>query len=293
MRRLFTTEEAAARGLTPAALSWGDKNGRWRRIEYGVYGEGPDEPSELDRARAIMHTTAGVASGRVAGALLGLDSVEIQGVDVTVAPGGNRRRKGVRRRKLPPERIVTVHGVRCTDGLQTLIDLAAELDDLAWEQALESTLRKGLATVRQWHDALPDLRRSRTPGARRIARVLALRPEGAPATGSLLETLMVQLIRLMPTTPEPRRQVTVTNAWGEFVAHVDLAWPALGVFIELDGEHHRGQPVYDASRETAVVAATGWLCGRFTWTEVTRYPKTTARRLAMVLDQARRRPVGS
>ena len=42
-------------------------------------------------------------------------------------------------------------------------------------------------------------------------------------------------------------------------------------------------------RETAVVAATGWLPGRFTWTEVTRYPEVTKRRLAGIANQARRR----
>lgn len=71
---------------------------------------------------------------------------------------------------------------------------------------------------------------------------------------------------------------------------LDTAGPDLGLFAELDGEHHKDQPVYDARRETAVVAATGWLCGRFTWTEVVHTPNSTARRLAALADQARRRP---
>jgi very-short-patch-repair endonuclease len=73
-------------------------------------------------------------------------------------------------------------------------------------------------------------------------------------------------------------------------ARVDLAWPDLGLFVELDGQHHKDQPVYDSRRETAVVAATGWRCGRFTWTEVVRVPTATARRLADLANQARRRP---
>ena len=121
--------------------------------------------------------------------------------------------------------------------------------------------------------------------------MLAVRPPGAPATESLLETLMVQLARTVPGLPPPTRQLEVYDSHGNFVARVDLAWPELGLFIELDGQQHKGQPVYDARRETAVVAATGWLCGRFTWHEVVRIPVTTARRLADVVDQARRRPV--
>ncbi len=77
----------------------------------------------------------------------------------------------------------------------------------------------------------------------------------------------------------------------QFVAEVDLCCPQLGLFIELDGQQHLGQPVYDARRETAVVAATGWLVGRFTWYEVVHVPRQTALRLAALVDQARRRPL--
>ena len=102
---------------------------------------------------------------------------------------------------------------------------------------------------------------------------------------------MVQLARNVEGLPAPVRQHVLSSRAGNFVAQIDLCWPELGLFIELDGEHHKGQPVYDARRETAVVALTGWLCGRFTWTEVTRIPRTTARRLGELADAARSRPL--
>ncbi len=98
---------------------------------------------------------------------------------------------------------------------------------------------------------------------------------------------MVQLVRRVPDLPDPVRQVEV--GW----ARVDLAWPSLGLFVELDGQRHKDQPLYDSRRETEIVAATGWLCGRFTWSEVVRLPTSTARRLAALADQARRRPIGA
>ena len=281
MRRLFTTEEALARGLTIATLKWGARTGRWRRICKGVYGVGPEDPTNLDLARGqVFVRKAGVASGGLAGLLHGLDSVELDD-------------NPVRRRDLPPERVVVLFGTRCTDGLQTLIDLAATFDDLVWEQALESALRKRLTTVAALEAALSDLGRARVNGTARIRRVLALRPPGAAPTESLLETLMVQLIRTANQVPDPVRQYRVEDRHGQFVARVDLSWPDLGVFLELDGEQHKGKPLYDASRETAVVAATGWLCGRFTWTEVVHHPASTRRRLAAIVDQARRRPMTS
>jgi very-short-patch-repair endonuclease len=170
------------------------------------------------------------------------------------------------------------------------MDLAAEVTDEVWEQALESALRKRLTTIAELIDVAAEMGRTRTPGAARIRRVLALRPAGAPATGSILETMMIQLARKLEGLPEPLRQVEVVDPFGNFVAFVDLAWPDLGLFIELDGQQHEGQPVYDARRETAVVAATGWLVGRFTWREVVELPVSTARRLAALVEQARRRP---
>ncbi len=269
VRRLYRTEELA---LSRSALRWGEKTGRWQRIDRGVWAEGPEDPSRLDRARAAVMATGGVASHHLAGVLYGLDSVNLDGLWITLPPTASSGRPRSCRRRLPPECVVSVCGLPCTDGTRTLADLAASLSDAVWEHALESALRKRLTSI----DAVRGNR-----------RVLDRRPAGAPPTESLLETLMVQLARTVPGLPDPVRQLQVGRA------RLDLAWPQLGLFVELDGQHHKDQPVYDARRETAVVAATGWLCGRFTWTEVVHMPNTTARRLAEVAEQARRRPVSS
>jgi hypothetical protein len=271
LRRLFTTREAASAGLTSSALRWGEGRGRWRRACRGVYAGGPDDPSDLDLARATVMASGAIASGGLAGVLHGLD-----GVAVDARP--------IRRRSLPTDRVIDLAGLRCTDGLQTVIDLAGVLDDLVWEQALESALRRRLLSVGDLERELPVLGRAKVPGTVRIRRVLRLRPPGAPPTGSLLETLMLQLARTVPGLGEPVRQLRIGSMC------LDQAWPELGLFIELDGQQHLDQPVYDARRETAIVAATGWLCGRFTWTEVVRVPTVTARRLGALADQARRRP---
>lgn len=270
MRRLFRSDET---GLTPEALRWGERKGRWRRVDRRVWAEGPEEPGELDRARATVLATGGVASHHLAGVLHRLDSVELDGPWVTLRPTANGRRARVVRRSLPLERVVTVAGIPCTDGMQTMVDLALSLDDLRWEQALESALRQRLTSV-------DDVRTANR-------RVTALRPAGAPPTESLLETRFVQLVRTVPGLPDAVRQLWIEEAH----ARLDQAWPELGLFAELDGQHHLGQPVYDARRETAVVAATGWLCCRFTWTEVVRVPGSTARRLGALAEQARRRPL--
>lgn len=270
-----------ASGITSKALRYGERTGRWRRIAHGVYIEGAADPSPLETSCAEVLSCGGVASGRLAAVLLGLDGVRLGGAEITVPPSGNGRRPGVRRRRVSPREIINVNGVPCTDGLRTLSDLAACLTDDQWEQAMECGLRRDLVTV-------PMLDHVDSP---RTRRVLALRPHGALPTDSFLETRMVQLARTVSGLDPPTRQLVIRDRHDEFVAKVDLAWPELGLFIELDGQHHAAQPVHDARRETAVVAATGWLCGRFTWIEVTRVPRATARRLADIVDRARARPV--
>jgi very-short-patch-repair endonuclease len=121
----------------------------------------------------------------------------------------------------------------------------------------------------------------------RAVRVLSRRGLHVPATESLMETLMVQLAR--PVLGELTRQHDVHNASGLFIARLDLARLDIGLFIELDGQHHKDQPVYDARRETAVVAATGMLPGRFTWYELTEIPRSTQRRLEELGAQAEAR----
>lgn len=102
---------------------------------------------------------------------------------------------------------------------------------------------------------------------------------------------MVQLARQVEGLAPPVRQYRLDHPDGRSVIRLDLSWPELGLFLELDGQHHKGQPQYDAARETAVVAVTGWLCGRFTWSDVVYRPQSTKRRLADLVLQARRRPL--
>jgi very-short-patch-repair endonuclease len=279
MRLPLTRQSLLARGMTPATIRWALQTGELLKLAPGTYLVGPEPPTQLEVAVGTVARTGGVASHHLAGVLLNFDSVWLRTPFVTAPLGLRKATPGVRHLALSVEEVTTAASVPCTNGHRTLIDLAEYLDDIRWEHALEYALRKRMTSVDHVAGELHEMGRRRTPGTTRIRRVLELRPYDAPPTESLLETLMVQLIRKYSRLPEPTRQHVVVDRYGDFVARVDLAWPELGVFIELDGEHHKSQPRYDARRETAVVATTGWLPARFTWTEVTRIPELTARRL--------------
>jgi hypothetical protein len=277
-------------GLTRAKLRWGEHQGKWRHVRGPVWRFGPSPPTALDDALAVVLMSWGAASDHLAGVLTALDSVTlVAGAPVATVPrSATHRRLPVRTRDLPPERIVDVHGFMCTDGLQTIIDLAATLDDDVWEQALESGLRKKLFTIDALTAAAPELSKNHTRGLVRIRRVLACRPVGAPPTESYLETLMVQIVRTVPGLPPPVRQLVVYDRYGVFVARIDLAWPQFGVFLELDGQHHKDQPVHDANRQNKITIATGWLGARFTYRQATEYPTVTARDVLALVERGKR-----
>src|SRR5436305_12945233 len=107
-------------GLTRAELRWGEQTGRWRRADVGVWAEGPEDVSTLDRARAAVLRTGGVASHHLAGVLHGLDEVQLDGIWVTLPRSANGRRSRVSRRDLPAGTVLEVAGLRCTDGWRTL-----------------------------------------------------------------------------------------------------------------------------------------------------------------------------
>ena len=265
MRRLFRGAES---GLTNHALRWAVQCGRIQRVQRDIFADGPEPVTDLDRERAAVLAAGSPARGGLGGVLLGLDSVTLDGAPT---------------RRTPCASSTMVDGTLCADARTVLLDLAATLDDDRWEQAFESALRRRLVSV----DDFADLPRG-VPGVRRVRRVVARRGD-VPPTESLLETLMVQLIRSVPSLPTPTRQRVITWPDGRFVARVDLCWPDLGIFLELDGQGHRDQPVYDASRQTSVVTVTGWLVGRFTWREVVHTPRSTARRLEALVATARQR----
>src|SRR5688500_13157458 len=108
MRRLFTTSEAFADGMSRSAIAWGERSGKWQRVERGVYADGFEPLDALDRARARVLACGAVARGSLAGVLHELDSVVLDD-------------RPTRRRPLPPEHLV-IAGIPCADALQTLVD---------------------------------------------------------------------------------------------------------------------------------------------------------------------------
>lgn len=217
--------------------------------------------------------TNGVAADSLNAVLQNFDGVKLSNPRILVPRKVSASRDGIVRTTVMPTETVLRHQVRCTPPGVTLLSLTKTLDDIVWEQTMEFCLRKKFVTPSQ---LLEWSQRNN-----RVRRVLETRGGlEMPNTDSLLETLAIQLLRRDPRIPVPIRQFPIHLGTGRRLAKLDLCWPALGLFVELDGQQHEDQPVYDARRQTEVTAVTGWRCGRLTWDEVTQWPEATLRLLA-------------
>jgi very-short-patch-repair endonuclease len=262
---------SSGRGSTPA----GKAGGPFQQLHAELIAAGRSAFAHSLTAAALHE------SAHKRGADRGPDALDIPwhgAVDVAVERGGSGRRP---RRRVPTQHITTVAGLRCTDGLLTLLDLASVVDARRWEHALEASLRYGLTTITEIEEALAAPGRRDREAVRVVAAVLAMRPHDAAPTGSLLETLFVQLAR-EHCLPVPARQhrVDVSPTKRYFV---DLAWPAHRFFLELDGRDHAKQQLHDADRLAAIVATTGWSYITLTWPQVVGTPTRTAARVGGIL----------
>ena len=260
---------------------------RWRRVAPGIYlvrAQPADWRAPLLAAQ-LWGGPGAVLSHDSAGALLGL------GVSRAVHLSVRRSTKPpadwyVHRRAVPAERVVvSATGLlRHTDLLSTLADLAASLDDVRFEWALESALRLRLSTS----VALADLGVGDGKGqaARRVRRVLALRGADVQPTGSVLETQFVQAAAV--DVPALQRQVRLDLGGGHGTVFLDLAWPELGLFIEIDGHWHDEAPARadDRNRQNEIVIAMGWRPLRYSGDDLRRRPCYCATRLEAACRQA-------
>ncbi|HUR76314.1 MAG TPA: hypothetical protein VMZ22_00060 [Acidimicrobiales bacterium] len=270
MRKLRTAADLSAAGWTVGRLRRELREQRITRIVKGVYGEGGDPPSELDVMRATALVTNGVCDAVLTAHMLDVDGVRRWRPKVLVSAGTAAKREWVRRVSVLPAATVEIGQVACLPAADMLWELALVLDDVHWEQALEFCLRRRLVSLEE----IDAWMQRETEASRRVKRVIKARGGlFVAATESLLETLAVQLIRTDPSIPTPTRQYAIYDEHGNFVGRPDLCWPELGVFLELDGQGHRGQPVYDAVRQTRIAIKTRWLCGRLTWEQCTTFLK--------------------
>ncbi|MEQ6896545.1 DUF559 domain-containing protein [Microbacterium sp. KR10-403] len=218
--------------------------------------------------------------------------------DVAVcAPARHPRRDGVRGHQTPLRFVKTVthpvFGVRLADPSTTWAQLAAVLRDpydlvAAGDAAIREQMFKddppALATMTQLTDAVAVGRRAGVNALRAALPQVRSRSASRPET-------RCRLLIVDAGMPEPELNWTVNDEYGSFVACVDLAYPALKIAIEYEGEHHLKDPAQWAKdiERYERLARLGWHVVRVTKAALFGDPQSVVRRVrSAVAERAAR-----
>jgi hypothetical protein len=235
---VFSRRQAAAEGLSEAAMSRRAMSGRWEIVFPGVYRL--PGTTRTGRQRAMAAVLWGGASAAVshttAARLLRLEGTRSPELHLTLPNTFGRRPHDFvlhRVTALPSGDLVVVDGIRCTSATRTIIDCGALLPDEALETAFEHARRMGLSSAAALARRAEELCGRGRPGSTRIRRLVALQQGGDRPLESRLEVRMARLLR-RSGLPTPKRQHVV----GRF--RLDFAWPGRNVACECDGFEHHG-----------------------------------------------------
>jgi very-short-patch-repair endonuclease len=203
-------------------------------------------------------------------------------VHLTVETGSavrNRADRFVHRLPVASDEITRIAGIPVTTATRTWRDLAMELP-CPQLLAVTDQLLAGPATAATLEAAL-----RRRPGGRGAARARAVLRVADALAGSPMESVLRWTL-LDAGLPRPVLQHVVSDAAGRFAGRADLAWPALRVLVEFDGDLHRDRDVFvnDLRRQNRLVA-TGWTVLRFSSADLLGRPDEVVAEVRAALRQ--------
>jgi len=285
---VVSRQQLLALGLTRRGIEHRVARGRLRPVARGVYAVGRPEIDRRGRwmaavlacgptrAAALSDEPTAVLSHWSAAAHWGLAG-ECTQVDVSARTCSHREVTGVRlhrRGGLRPEDVTVHDGIPVTTPIQTLIDLAGEMDDRRLERAVNKADRLDLVDPETLLRALSSYSSRR--GVARLRSLLGARV--FRLTDSELERRFLRLVRRV-NLPVPRTGARLNGF------KVDFYWPELGLVVETDGlRYHRtpAQQACDRERDQAHTAA-GLTQLRFTHAQIFRDPARVGQILRAVV----------
>ena len=240
------------------------RSGRLRAVLPGIYALPglAGNPSIRVRAAVLRHPDGVVLTGAAARALFWptapMPSIEIATpAAVSQVPGFT-----FNRRRIPPELIVDLAGVRYSSPALTAIDLA----DFACADAIDIALRERRATLDGMYEALR-LTPNRTGNS--VRRRLLLDSRAQP--WSAAERRAHRLLRQARIDGwSANLPIVVVGR----LYYIDIAFERVKLAVEIDGRlHETDEDLFqsDRWRQNALVAA-GWTVLRFTWEMLTDHP---------------------
>jgi very-short-patch-repair endonuclease len=222
-------------------------------------------------------------SHRSAAALWGFGTEQAGRIDVSVRRRCELRRPGIRfhgRPSLPAQDFAQRDDIPVTSPIQTMLDLATEIDAVPLERAVNDADKRGLVDPDALREGLD--RFSGQPGVRPLRHLLD--KLFFQLSDSDLEIYFRRIVRAAKLEM-PLSKQRVNNF------EVDFFWPRLGLVVETDGLRYHRTPsaqTRDARRDRAHVMA-GMTPLRFTHYEVRYEPARVRNALAKTIDLLRHR----
>jgi Transcriptional regulator, AbiEi antitoxin/Protein of unknown function (DUF559) len=280
---VFTAAQATKSGLSRKQLRARVRAGVWVEEYPDVLrsAAAPKTPRMTVRAALLFAGSEALVARRSAGEWWGLDGVRARYPEVLLPYERHRSAQGLvvlRSSKLRADDSAFHRGLPITSVERTLIDLAAVLDDVRLETAIESARRQRLTTLAALGGRFDSLRGSGRAGAPRVRRVLDVLDPRAAAEFPL-EVLVANLLR-SAGLPRPVLQHWICVNGVRY--RVDFAWPEVRLILECDGRAYH--PDFERDRvRWSDLAADGWRILFATWREATRTPEVIVERVKVAL----------
>ncbi|MDX1872254.1 hypothetical protein SBI67_08985 [Mycolicibacterium sp. 120266] len=258
---------------------------RHRLVYRNVYLPSDVELTPVRRAVAawLWSDRRAVVSGMSAAALLGSKWIDHD------APAELARRAAaavdgiiVHREVLRRDEVMRVRGIPVTTPARTAFDLGRRLDRVPAVTALDALAQASGVRARDVA-ALVDRHRGMR-GILGLRAALSLMDGGAESP----QETKTRLVLLDAGLRRPRTQIVVRNAYGAFVARLDMGWDEFKVGVEYDGAQHWTDPAQrtrDIDR-SAELAALKWTIVRVSAELLRRRPHVLVARIGSALSNA-------
>ncbi len=287
----FTIADARRIGIPDSTLSLRTRDGRYRRIQPGVYGIAGAPNTQLQRMAAAVASFPALAavSHQTAAELWGMTNRGIRSIEIVTTRWDRVHRADLvvhESLDLVPDDVMEHRGLPITTPARTVVDLGASNRWIV-ESALEAGIRMSLFTLEDVEAFVRRVARRGRRGVGVIRPLLEARRRWDWATESALEDVFRRLVD-ESGLPTPKPQLVVRDRSGAFVCRADFGYPEAQLLIELDSEaHHLDRMTFrrDRSKQNRAVTL-GWTVLRYTWWDLVEEPGRVCRELSNALGRS-------
>jgi len=282
---IVTRKQLLALGFSTKALEHRLQRGRLFPVSLGVYAVGWPVLNQKRRwMAAVLAGGEGAAlSHRSAAALWEIGTELPELIDISIRRRCELHRPGIRLRGRPslsPQSITRRDDIPVTSPIQTLVDLATELQATSLQRAVNDADKRGLVDPETLREALGLYHGQK--GVRPLRRLLD--KLFFQLSDSDLEIYFRRVVKTAEL-PMPLSKQRVNRF------EVDFFWPDLGLVVETDGLRYHRTPsaqTRDARRDRAHIMA-GMTPLRFTHYEVRYEPKLVRLALGSTITMLEKR----